>query len=188
MSRLEDSVSGHNGQSSFGAIAAANGFAVGVVTLAGPIGVLDFAVWQLRRSGAVVGDVFAELTAFTGTLGTDQVPSTILATSDNVDASLITADANGEPVQFDFSGAERIALTGLTEYMLTVNGSGLTVADLAVRRTDPNVDGLGRSQLNGSWAFGAADRVMNFELWSADIPPDPGSAGITNITDIRAIA
>ncbi len=180
MRRLEDSVSAHISQQTFGFVSPNERYSVGVVTLGDPIGVLHLARFRLRGTATVTGLVHVELQAFSGSLGTTQIPTAVLATSISVDVSLITADEDGELIDFPFIGVERIPLSPTTEFMLTINGSGITASDLATRRGIA-VDGLGRSTFTDSWVFTAADRLHNFELYSFLAG---GSTDLVDLTEI----
>lgn len=86
-------------------------------------GDLDSVVFYLAKVGSPTGNMTAQLYAHSGTYGSTGVPTgAVLATSDNVDISALTTSF--ALVTFDFSGAERIALTSGTKYFVVVRYTG----------------------------------------------------------------
>lgn len=80
-------------------------------------GTLKSAKLYLSRTGVPTGTFRVKLYAHTGTFGVDGTPTGApLATSDYVDASVLT-DVY-QLIEFTFSGAEQISLTGGTEYVI----------------------------------------------------------------------
>jgi len=74
------------------------------------------------NDGSPTGTVVAKLYAITGTYGTDAIPTgSALATSDNFDASTVTALGFYE---FTFSGANQYAMTASNHYAIEIEYSG----------------------------------------------------------------
>lgn len=83
--------------------------------------VLDSVKFDLKKTGAPIGNLTAKIFAHSGTYGTSSVPTgSALATSDNFDVS--TTGAAFALKTFTFSGANRITLAANTYYVLLVDG------------------------------------------------------------------
>ncbi len=95
--------------------------------------VLDSSKFYLYKSGSPTGDITSSIYNYTGTPGTDAVPSgSALATSDAVDvSSLPTPYTSIALVTFTFSGINRITLSAGTNYIITVNYSGGDITNCA---------------------------------------------------------
>ena len=87
--------------------------------------ILDSCKWYLNRYGSPTGNAVAKIYAETHAtaFGTDSIPTgSALATSDNFDVAALTADY--QLILFNFSGANRIALTAETYYVVVIEYSG----------------------------------------------------------------
>lgn len=85
--------------------------------------VLDSCKFYLKKVGSPTGNAVAKIYAHTGTFGTDGLPTGVaLATSDNVDVSILTTAY--QLITFTFTGAEKITLTNGIKYCVVLEYSG----------------------------------------------------------------
>jgi hypothetical protein len=89
---------------------------------------LDSAKFFLKRINSPTGNCYAKLYSHSGTYGTNSVPNILLATSDAIDVTTIS-DSAQSLVTFNFSGAERVALSPSTYYVVVFDYAGGTVSN-----------------------------------------------------------
>jgi hypothetical protein len=77
-------------------------------------------LWMLKSDGSATGFCRAKLWSHTGTYGTNGIPNTLLATSDDVSLAVIPAGVPHVPIDFFFTGANRYALLSGTHYVIQV--------------------------------------------------------------------
>lgn len=89
--------------------------------ITGDGGTLSSAKVYLKKVGGTLSgrNMRVAIYSHTGTFGTSGSPSTLLATSDAIDASVLTASF--ALIEFTFSGANKITLTNGTNYFLVYN-------------------------------------------------------------------
>lgn len=87
-------------------------------------GVLNSAKFWVKRVGSPTGNLICNIYAHTGTFGTSTGKPTgsALATSDGIDISTISTTA--ALVTFTFTGANKISLSGGTNYCVVLERSG----------------------------------------------------------------
>lgn len=91
-------------------------------TFIGASGTLDKAKFSVMKVGTPTGNAVAKLYEDEGIYGVNSAPGTLLATSDVVDVSTFSDSANAL-VDFTFSGAEKIVLTDLAQYFISIEYS-----------------------------------------------------------------
>jgi hypothetical protein len=118
---------------------------------------LDSAKFFLKKAGSPTGSIYAVLYAETHATayGTDSVPTgAALATSDAVDVSSLTTSF--QLITFNFSGANRVALTAPTYYCIECNYSG------GASGTDPIVGEDSSSPTHsGNWHYYTTSWLSN---------------------------
>lgn len=133
-------------------------------------GTLDSCQFYLNKTGSPTGNATVELYAITGTHGTNAKPTgSPLATSDTFDVSTLTGTQS--LVTFNFSGANRIALTNGTNYCLAIrytSGSSGNTVDVGVDTTSPTHGGNGAFRQFITWSSYSGD--VCFYLYE-DITP-----------------
>lgn len=88
-------------------------------SITGNGGILDSAIFYLRKVGSPTGNAYAKIYAHDGTFGTSSIPTgTALATSDEYGVSNLTTSY--QLITFTFSGANKITLTDETKYVVTI--------------------------------------------------------------------
>ena len=125
----------------------------------GANGALGSAVFALSRDSGTTGNCYAELWSHSGTYGTSSVGATLLATSNAVDVSAFGLALSGTPVTFTFSGANRVALTSGTNYVIGVrfsSGDG-----------SHNVNVAGITNANGALHGGNAAYYTSGPSWTS---------------------
>jgi hypothetical protein len=145
-------------------------------------GTLDSATFYVERVGVSSGNTYAVVYAMTGTFGTTGVPTgSPLATSDPVD--VITIGTAYALVTFVFSGANRIALTNGTHYVVQFqNNNGDATHNVYLGCDNSSSTHPGNSSRHadtGSWGSGGQD--VCFYVY-ADV------AGSTSIAKVSGVA
>src|SRR5574343_703571 len=75
------------------------------------------------KIGSPTGNIYANVYAHTGTYGSTGKPTgSALATSDAVDVSTLDTNPNWKLIEFTFSGANQIALSENTNYVVVIDG------------------------------------------------------------------
>ena len=104
---------------------------------------LDSCKFYINKVGLPTGNVTVKVYAHSGTYGTSSIPTgSALATSDVVDISTLTTSK--QLITFHFSGANKIALSASTYYVVTITYSGGDVSNLlqvSVDSTSPTHSG-----------------------------------------------
>ncbi len=125
----------------------------------GSYGTLDSAKFFLSRTGSPTGNAVAKLFAHSGTFGSSSSPTgSALATSDNFDVSTLTTSL--ALVTFNFTGANRYAMTPSTKYCIVVEyaGGGATNRiNFGADGSSPTHPGNMAVYGGGSWFVSAKD-------------------------------
>jgi hypothetical protein len=130
---------------------------------AGAGGSLDSAEWYLQKTGSPTGSIYAKIYAHSGTYGSSSVPTgSPLAISDSYDISTIpTTDTT---IRFNFSGVNRITLSGSTNYVVTIEytGDSSNYVRVGADFSSPTHAGNYSESLDGSsWtAFSVDDNIF----------------------------
>ena len=93
-------------------------------TFTGDGGTLNSAKFYLRKLGSPTGNIVAKIYSHSGTFGTDGIPDTLLATSDNVDVATLSDFPDFSLITFTFSGDQKITLDNGVYYCLSIEYSG----------------------------------------------------------------
>lgn len=131
--------------------------------------------FSLKKNGTPVGNMVVEIYAHTGTYGSTGTPTgDVMATSDNVNASILTTTE--AVITFTFSGANQIALTASTNYVAAVTGIAGDITNsvqVGVDTTSPTHGGNGVNQSSGVWA---AEATQDYPFY---VETDTGLAWLT---------
>lgn len=123
-------------------------------------GILDSAVFTLRKTGTPTGYAYAKIYAHTGTFGTNSLPTgASLAISDGYEISNLTESY--QLITFNFSGANKITLTDGTKYVVVIEWSNGDVS---------NYVHVGADYSSPSHSGNVAE--CNNSIWSADSAGD----------------
>lgn len=96
---------------------------------------LDSCKFYLKKTGSPTGNATAILYAHTGTYGTDGTPTgSALGTSDTFDVSTLTTSY--ALATFNFSGANRYAMSASTHYFIILEYSGGDASNRVVQGID----------------------------------------------------
>jgi len=134
---------------------------------------LDSAKFYLQRVGSPTGNCYAKLYSHSGTYGTSSVGNTLLATSDAVDVGSLST--SWTLTTFNFGGAERIALSASTHYVIVLeytSGNASNYVSAGIDISSPSHGGNLCYYYSGAWTA-QADRDACFYVY--------GSSGITQI-------
>lgn len=118
---------------------------------------LDSAAFWVKKSGTPTGTMVATVHSHTGTYGTSSEANALLATSDTVSISGLTTSF--ALVTFNFTGADRIALSASTQYVVSLDYSGASGVRPAIDSSSPAADG-NYSQYTAAWATNSGEDVI----------------------------
>lgn len=142
--------------------------------------------FYLRKDGSPTGNIFAELYAGTGTLGTNCVGTgSALATSANVDVSTLTTSA--AMIEFEFDGSYEMVAG--TDYVIMLTYSGGDVSNFVRMYRDassPTHEGNYVWYWDGWYSSATIDFI--FSIWGED--PSAKSASdslLLKITESAAL-
>ena len=149
-------------------------------------GTLDLCKFYLSKTGTPTGNATAKIYAHTGTFGTDSKPTgTALATSDVLDVSTLTGSLVEKT--FNFSGANRIALTASTKYCVTIEYSGGDASNYVNVGFDENSPTHGGNMallISGTWTENFRDAIFTVQVAGTLIDAVSGTdAGFANTVD-----
>src|ERR1035437_6962430 len=155
---------------------------------------LDSAIFYLYKSGAVglpTGNMTAVLYAHTGTYGTSSKPTgSALATSDPIDASVLVFGSGGiQLITFNFSGANRIALSSSTNYCIELSyagGDSSNFIAIGLDITSPTAGGNEHFSANGSsWTAESGTDVI-FYVYGILVLPTVTTQAVSSIASTTA--
>lgn len=189
MSTLIDSYSEANKDTAY---YTANTYVVGQ-TFKGNGSTLDSCKFYLSKNGSPTQNCYAELYAHTGTFGSTGLPTgSVLATSDAVSASTVSASFG--LITFTFSGADRIELGDLTDYVLVMRHSGVISTDLdylsvGVDTSSSTHEGnlVLRNTISDAWSYRSSYDTI-FYVYGVNVAPTVTTQNASSITHNSAVA
>lgn len=137
----------------------------------GSNGIINSAKFYILRSGNPSGNLYAKIYTHYGTFGTSSVPGTLIATSDAISTSSVGTSIS--LVTFTFSGAEKIALTEGTKYVLTIELIGTSDSSNKISVADdyPTLSHSGNASryysFGGTWTAYSSDDLI-FYVYKED--------------------
>ncbi|HET8708936.1 MAG TPA: PKD domain-containing protein [Candidatus Saccharimonadales bacterium] len=147
---------------------------------------MDSAKFYIKKTGSPTGNIVAKLYTATGTFGSSNTPSTLLATSDNVSVPSLSSSAS--LVSFLFSGSDRIFLTAATTYCLSIEYSTASTTDYpsvgASVFTDVGDGNL--ANFLGSWSAQSTSD-MSFYIYGVIAPATSLITSQTNVVPSETI-
>lgn len=143
----EDSYSESNQSATF-AVGGANVQSIGQ-SFSPDGGVLNTAIFYIKKTGTPTNNMTARLYSHTGTFGVSGAPGTLLATSDAIAASTLTTSL--QLITFTFTGINKVSLVSGTKYFIVLNftDGGANTVDAGYDSSSPSHSGNGWDNFNG---------------------------------------